>query len=135
MAATEPSLLLAALDWILRPPGAVIAVAAGAGLWATFRVNKSRKTDAALDREQREAIADKDRDQRAKDAALDRADRKADRELHGAENRVTMQALTELLRRTQPLSPPGTDTSPGASEDRQAEQGQDQGSTGQPSPV
>ena len=118
MAAPEPSLLVAALDWIFRPPGAVIAVAAGAGLWATFRVNKSRKTDTALDRKQREAIADKDRDQRAKDAALDRADRKADRERDAAENRVTMQALAELLRHTQPASPPG------AHEGKQADQGQ-----------
>ena len=84
-------------------------------------VNCSRKTDAAKDREQRDRIAAEDREQRAKDAAEDRAERKADREQRAAEAADARQgtqalmaslerqgaALTELLHRTAPPSPPG----------------------------
>ena len=65
------------LHWILAGTGAGGIVTAIA---TAFGVNKSRKTDAAKDREQRDRIADEDRKQRAADAAADREDREADRE-------------------------------------------------------
>ena len=66
------------LHWILSVTGA-------GGIATAFAVNKSRKTDAAKDREQRDRIADEDRKQRAADAAADREDRKADREQRAAD--------------------------------------------------
>ena len=70
-----------ARSWVVA--GAII-VSTFASIAAALRINKSRKTDAAKDREQRDRIADEDRKQReraearqAKDAAEDRADRKA----------------------------------------------------------
>ena len=113
------------LHWILAGTGAGGIVTAIA---TAFGVNKSRKTDAAKDREQRDRIADEDRKQRAADAAAEREDRKADREDRKADRErraaeaadarqgtqaimVSLErqgkALEEIIRRTSPPSPPG----------------------------
>ena len=97
------------LHWILSLTGA-------GGIVTAIGVNASRKKDAAKDRAERKA----DREQRAEDAAKDRAERKADREQRAAEAADARQgtqalmaslerqgaALTEILRRTAPPSPP-----------------------------
>ena len=111
--------------------GAII-LSAGASILVALRINKSRKTDAAEDRKQRDRIADEDRKQReraearqAKDAAEDRKqrDRIADAQLAAANRQADiaaqiedrrakeaggmLKALDELLHRTAPPSPPG----------------------------
>ena len=105
----------------MEPLHWILAVTGLGGIVTAIGVNKSRKTDAARDREQRDRIADEDRKQRAADAAADREDRKADREQRAAEAADARQgtqaimaslerqgkALEEIIRRTSPPSPPG----------------------------
>ena len=125
------------LHWILAGTGAGGIVTAIA---TAFGVNKSRKTDAAKDREQRDRIADEDRKQRAADAAADREDRKADREQRAAEAADARQgtqaimvslerqgkALEEIIRRTSPPSPPGvTEDKPDTTASPNPDPGQD----------
>ena len=87
-----------ARSWVVA--GAII-VSTFASIAAALRINKSRKTDAAKDREQRDRIADEDRKQReraearqAKDAAEDRKqrDRIADAQLAAATRQADIAA-------------------------------------------
>ena len=133
----DPSILAGILDFIkgtLATPGAIAASGAAAVLTAigtAVGVNKSRKNDAKLDREQRGQIARDDLEARAKDRAIaERAvkeaaeDRKRQAEVQqgqlaalerqgaalerqGAESNVTMQALMAILRRMEGMDPPG----------------------------
>ena len=156
---------LEAIQGVLAKPGMVagaIVASAFASIVVALGINKSRKTDAAEDRQQRERIADEDRKQRdriadedrkqreraearqAKDAAEDRqqreriadaqlaaANRQADTAAQIEERRAkeadgTLKALTELLHRTAPPSPPGaTEDKPDATASPNPDPGQD----------
>ena len=108
------------LHWILSIIGA-------GGIATTFAVNASRKRDAKADREQRDQIAAEDRTDRkaiaadqlavatrqadiaaqaVADAAADRKQQAAIEERRAKESDGTLKALTEIIRRTAPASPP-----------------------------
>ena len=103
MTPSEPSISVALWDWITNTPGAIFA-----SIMAAFVINKSRKRDAAKDRDQRGKIADR----QAKIAERAADDAAADRKVQLAQ----LNVLAELLRRTEPESPPG------AQEEKQTDQ-------------
>lgn len=98
------------LHWILSATGV-------GGIVTAFVVNASRKKDAAEDRDQRGqiaedqlAVANRQADiaaQAVAEAAADRKQQAAIEERRAKEADGTLKALTELLRRTAPPSPPG----------------------------
>ena len=98
------------LHWILSATGA-------GGIATAFAVNASRKRDAKADREQRGqiaedqlAVANRQADiaaQAVAEAAADRKQQAAIEERRAKEADGTLKALTELLHRTAPPSPPG----------------------------
>ena len=98
------------LHWILSATGV-------GGILTAFVVNASRKKDAAEDRDQRGqiaedqlAVANRQADTAAQavaEAAADRKQQAAIEERRAKEADGTLKALTELLRRTAPPSPPG----------------------------
>ncbi len=101
----------------MEPLHGILSATGVGGILTAFVVNASRKKDAAEDRDQRGqiaedqlAVANRQADiaaQAVAEAAADRKQQAAIEERRAKEADGTLKALTELLRRTAPPSPPG----------------------------